>query len=182
MDKSPEQSFEDNNTKIEAEAGIDENESQPLEDDLEGIKAKLAESEEKVLRARADFLNYQRRAIEREVLLKEQAVGNVIREVITALDQFEIALDQKSDVDPMKVVDGIRMAYKEFQGALEKSGVESIRPNTGDKFDPHCHEAISRQPHDDLDVGLILETYSPGYKTGSLLVRPAKVCVVGENI
>ena len=151
------------------------------EETVESLQEKLAESEERALRARADFLNYQRRALERESVVKEQAMSDLVRELLTAFDQFDIAMSQGTDVDPVKLVDGIRMAYEEFQASLQKAGIETIRPSPGDLFDPHCHEAISKLPHEELEVGVISETYSSGYRAGTLLVRPAKVCVVGEE-
>jgi molecular chaperone GrpE len=55
--------------------------------------------------------------------------------------------------------------------------VERIAPVRGEAFDPHRHEAVMRQPAEDVSPGHIVNTLQTGYLMGDTVLRPAKVSV-----
>jgi molecular chaperone GrpE len=59
---------------------------------------------------------------------------------------------------------------------LERSGVEAYDPK-GEKFDPQWHEALSTQPIDGSEPGLVVEVLQKGYRFGDQVIRPARVVV-----
>ena len=48
-------------------------------------------------------------------------------------------------------------------------------------FDPHVHEALLSQPHDEAESGAVLEVVQRGYRLGDRVVRPARVVVSAEQ-
>lgn len=55
-------------------------------------------------------------------------------------------------------------------------GVEAV-PSVGQRFDPELHDAIDIAEVDADRDGMVTAEYSPGYKFGDRLLRPAKVQV-----
>lgn len=49
----------------------------------------------------------------------------------------------------------------------------------GSPFDPEVHEAIMREPNDDVPDGTVLEEFRKGFRLGETLLRPAMVKVGG---
>ncbi len=60
--------------------------------------------------------------------------------------------------------------------ACESAGVEAFDP-TGEPFDPQLHEALSTQPAEGTEPGVVVETLSKGYRLNGQVLRPAKVVV-----
>jgi hypothetical protein len=52
----------------------------------------------------------------------------------------------------------------------------------GSPFDPNVHEAIMREPNDDLPDGTVLEEFRKGFRLGETLLRPAMVKVRGAPV
>jgi molecular chaperone GrpE len=73
-------------------------------------------------------------------------------------------------------VEGVRLVYRELEGALARAGVEAIEP-TGAQFDPNVHEALSMRPQEGADSGTIVDVVEKGYRTADTVVRPARVVV-----
>ena len=51
----------------------------------------------------------------------------------------------------------------------------------GERFDPHWHEAITKEMRADVPEGTILHVAQPGYVLGERVVRPAQVSVAGAS-
>ena len=54
--------------------------------------------------------------------------------------------------------------------------MESFDP-TGERFDPQLHEALSTQPAEGAEAGIVLETLQKGYRLNGQVLRPAQVVV-----
>jgi len=74
------------------------------------------------------------------------------------------------------LIKGVGMVRDELQSRLEAAGVESFDP-TGEKFDPVLHEALSTQPAEGTESGVVLETVEKGYRLNGQVLRAAKVVV-----
>src|SRR5206468_2367116 len=75
---------------------------------------------------------------------------------------------------------GVEMTEKELISAFERNGLKRIDPKTGDKFDPHQHQAMSEQPGEGVAPGGVLQVLQPGYELLGRLVRPAMVIVAAK--
>jgi molecular chaperone GrpE len=63
-----------------------------------------------------------------------------------------------------------------LRDSLARNGVEAVDPK-GEKFDPMAHEALSMQPVEGTESGVVVEVLQKGYRLGDQLVRPARVVV-----
>ncbi len=68
------------------------------------------------------------------------------------------------------------MVHSELVGALERSGVAAFEPS-GEPFDPNVHEALSTQPADGAEPGVVVEVLEKGYRLDETVLRPARVIV-----
>lgn len=144
---------------------------------VEQLRAKLAEEENKHLRAKADYQNLQRRLMQERALAIQYANAELMKSLVAVADDFERSLAAAGDSERTKaVVDGVRLVYDNFMKALRDHGLESI--DTANKpFDPHVHEAMMQQPSDEHPPGMVMETIATGYRLRERVLRPAKVIV-----
>jgi len=132
-------------------------------------------------RALADFVNFQRRAVENEQRAIRQGAVAVARNLIPALDQFDLSLLQARDrLTVEQLLQAIEMTRGEIVRALERSGIERLAPAPGAEFDPQVHEAVMRQAVGGLPPNAVANCLQPGYRLGDLVLRPAKVALTPE--
>jgi len=127
-------------------------------------------------RTQADFENYRKRAAKDMTAAGARARIGVIREILPVVDNLERALDVAPDGEGDPFVDGVRLVYRELEGALARAGVEAIEPK-GDTFDPNVHEALSMHPQEGAESGTVLDVVEKGYRTADTVIRPARVVV-----
>lgn len=142
------------------------------------LEARLADAEHKYKLALAEHHNYARRALQNELVAKDQGKRSVVETLIPVLDHFELALAMDaSKASAESVIGGVRLIREEFLKALQVHGVGQLSPAPGDEFTPGRHEAVMQQPHDALAAGLIVSTLQPGFTLGDRVIRAAKVIV-----
>ena len=66
--------------------------------------------------------------------------------------------------------------YKQLVEILRGLGVDAV-PTVGAPFDPELHDAIMREPSDEVPDGTVLQEFRKGFKMGDRLLRPAMVKV-----
>jgi molecular chaperone GrpE len=96
------------------------------------------------------------------------------RELVPVLDNLERAL--KSAEGDSELAKGVALVLNELEGTLQRAGVESYDPS-GEPFDPTWHEALSTQPRDGTESGIVIETLERGYRLDGQVLRPARVVV-----
>lgn len=135
---------------------------------------------EMYLRKLAEFDNFRKR-IERERIEREKtAGGDVIRDLVPVIDNFERALGHASESSHEALEQGVGMIAKQLLEVLEKRGLEIFDP-TGEVFDPESHEAIQRVDDSNLPPGTVAWVLVKGFRFGGRLLRPAMVGVVAGN-
>jgi len=146
------------------------------EDPLTVAKRERDEYLDLAKRTQADFENYRKRAAKDLSAAGNRARIGVIREILPVVDNLERALSVAPDGDGDAFVEGVRLVYRELEGALARAGVEAIEPK-GDTFDPNLHEALSMRPQDGAESGTVVDVIEKGYRTADTVVRPARVVV-----
>ena len=141
------------------------------------IQAELDSANDRLMRAMADFQNYQRRAHQNEHEARRQGITAVVMSVVPVLDHFDLALNQKADASAAGILEGVKVIRAELIRAIEKHGVKVINPAPNDPFDPMRHEAIMQQAADGVEPGHISATFQPGFELGDRPIRSAKVAV-----
>lgn len=128
-----------------------------------------------LLRLRAEFENYRKRASRELVEARERAQGDLLGELMPVLDNLERALDAAEHHQEGKVLDGVRLTRNQFVDLLARIGVQEIE-GLGAAFDPAVHDAILVQPSE-YEEGLVAAVLERGYRQGDRVLRPARVIV-----
>jgi molecular chaperone GrpE len=149
---------------------------QPEEDELTVAKRERDEYLDLAKRTQADFENYRKRAAKEMTAAGARARIGVIREILPVVDNLERALSVAPEGDGDPFVEGVRLVYRELEGALARAGIETIEPK-GDTFDPNVHEALSMHPQEGAESGTVLDVVEKGYRTADTVIRPARVVV-----
>ena len=139
--------------------------------EIEELKAKLAEADDKYLRMAAEYDNFRRRSREEKDAIYENALSDTVSELLPIIDNLERAALYD---DGEKVKEGLVMTVKSVDGVFEKIGVERFGA-IGDTFDPNIHNAILHVDDDSLGEGEIAEVFQKGYKKGKRIIRFAMV-------
>ena len=171
------------------ELGIADETIDATPEEIVALVARLAAeantAEEGRMRALADFRNFQRRSIENEGRAKKEGLSGVVRSLLPALDHFDLALQSVgASATIEQVVTGVGMVRGEIVRALESNGVTILTAEPGTTFEPGQHEAVGVKPFEagdeNLEVGSVAISVSPGYAMGDVVLRPAKVMLVAE--
>jgi molecular chaperone GrpE len=149
---------------------------QPEEDELTVATRERDEYLDLAKRTQADFENFRKRTTKDMQAAGARARIGLIREILPVVDNLERALGVAPAGDGDAFVEGVRLVYRELEGALARAGVEAIEPQ-GDAFDPNVHEALSMRPQDGAESGTVLDVVEKGYRTADTVVRPARVVV-----
>ena len=156
-------------------------EPDPRDEKIAQQEKQIAELQNRLLRLQADFDNFRKRNNEERERLGRYVTGQVAREFLKVLDNFERAeasLEASKDGDSLKK--GMGMIHKQFEKALQTLHIEEI-PAEGKPFDPQIHEAVMQGSNPDLpdeSIDLVLEK---GYKIGDDVIRHSKVRVVRND-
>jgi len=139
-------------------------------------EAELAELKDRHLRLYAEFENYKKR-IQRE---KEDLIryGNesLLYELLTVLDNLEMALKHTTDNLSEGLVKGVEITLRELKRVTEKFGLSQIEA-LGRPFDPALHHAMSQVERADVDDKTVVEEFRKGYMLWDKVLRPSLVAV-----
>jgi molecular chaperone GrpE len=133
-----------------------------------------AESDERLLRARAEFDNARRRFERERSEYLQFAAMDLVREILPALDDFERAL--QTETADREYAKGIELIHQRLSEILRKMGLEPIE-TAGQRFDPNQHQAVQRVETADAEDQAILDEFQKGYNFRGKLLRPAMVSV-----
>ena len=151
--------------------------------DSDDAAQKLAELNDKYLRLAAEFDNFRRRTLKERQDLLNYATENLIKELLSTVDNLERALGHASQQEQEgsegeKLKEGVELTYRSLLQALEQAGVRAVEA-AGQSFDPKLHEALRQVPSDEHEPGTVIEVYQKGYLLKDRLLRPALVAVSG---
>jgi len=146
------------------------------EPDAATLSRELGEAKEQVLRVRAEFANYQKRAKQQADEYRLYAVGSLARDLLDPLDNLDRAIEAARGSNSESIVSGLEMVRRQLHEVLAKHGVEPIAAQ-GEPFDPNHHEAIMQQPTAEHPEGTVVSEFSKGYRIKDRVLRPSKVAV-----
>lgn len=141
-------------------------------EEVTGERDALADA---LLRLRAEFDNFRRRAAREMGQARDRAQGELLAELLPVLDNLERALDAAEHHEEGKVLAGVRMTRDMFVDLLKRAGVEEIG-TIGAEFDPAVHDAMLVEPSES-DEGTVTAVLERGYRKGEHVLRPARVAV-----
>ncbi len=195
---------QENETKIQADAGeVEEEAEKQAEDVPEDSKenddpgekdkaepekeeekkdprdAKIEELNDKVMRQMAEFDNFRKRTEKEKEQMFEVGAKSIIEKILPIIDNFERALEMAGSNEEEKqdpFMDGMEMVYRQLMDELEKAGVTPIEA-LGKDFDPEFHNAVMQEEGDEDQSGKVIKELQKGYMYRDSVVRHSMVCV-----
>jgi len=140
------------------------------------LTEELKAMSEKYLRLYAEFDNYKKRVNKDKEELLKYGQESLLYELLTVIDNLELALKHASDEVSTGLIQGVEITYKELMKTLEKFGLTAVEAE-GENFDPSVHHAMSQVERDDVEENLVVEEYRKGYKLKDKVLRPSLVSV-----
>lgn len=133
---------------------------------------------DRLLRKQAEFENYKKRIDREKSEYAQFASAELMRDLLTALDSFELALKNAPPSDE-NTLRGFELIYKQFQDALSRFGLKPIEAQ-GQPFDPNFHQAVATEPREELEENTVISEMRRGYLLNGRLLRPAMVSVAAK--
>ena len=137
---------------------------------LSEVDVKVGELTADLQRVHAEYANYRRRVERDREVVRDDAVGRTLAELLPVLDDIGRAREHGD-------LDGAFKAVAEaLEATMARVGLEKYGA-PGDPFDPTVHEAISHAHSDEVDGPTCVAVFQPGYKYAGRVLRAAMVAV-----
>jgi molecular chaperone GrpE len=140
------------------------------EGELSVVQRELAERTADLQRLQADYANYRRRVERDREATREQAVANVLVNLLPVLDDIGRAREHG------EFEGGFKSVGEALEATVEKLGLVRFG-EPGDPFDPTVHEALTHSHSAEVTEPTCVQVWAPGYRIGDRVVRPARVAV-----
>ena len=137
-------------------------------------ESKLAELTADLQRVHAEYANYRKRVERDRELIRQTAVGGVLAELVSVLDDIDRAREHGELEGAFKTVG------ESLESTVTRLGLERFG-TAGEGFDPNVHEALTHEDSDEVSVPTVVAVYQPGYRYADRVIRPARVAVAGSD-
>jgi molecular chaperone GrpE len=134
------------------------------------LATKLAERTADLQRVSAEYANYRKRVDRDRMVVREQALANVLVALLPVLDDIGRAKEHG------ELVGGFEKVAQSLESIVTKLGLVAFG-NEGEPFDPNVHEAVSLIQSAGVTEPTCIQILQPGYMVGERIVRPARVIV-----
>lgn len=149
-------------------------EKDPLLEELETLKANLADQEDKFLRLAAEYDNFRRRSQKEKEGIYADAKADAVKALLPVYDNLERALKQETADEAYKK--GVEMTMAGLKKAFDGLGVTEIDA-AGQPFDPNIHNAVMHVEDESLGENTVAEVFQAGFKLADKVIRFAMVKV-----
>ena len=169
-----------NNNEIhEEEAKGKKSKKSKNDKQLDELKEKYDELNDKYLRLFSEFDNYRKRTAKEKIELSKTASESIMVDLLPILDDFERAIQTMENKETDANYEGVVLIYNKLKRALEQKGLEEINAKDA-VFDTDEHEALTNVPvTDESQKGKVLDVIQKGYKLNGKVIRYARVVVGG---
>ncbi len=146
------------------------------------LEQKLAEANDRMLRAVAEADNTRKRLEKERLDTAKFAVSSFARDMLSVADNLRRALDaitpeQRENSPELKnIYIGVEATERELLRIFEQNHIQKIEP-LHQTFDPNLHEVIFESEIPGKPSGMIIQVVEPGYTLHGRLLRPARVGV-----
>ena len=169
-----------NNNEIhEEESKGKKNKRNKNDKQLDELKEKYDELNDKHLRLFSEFDNYRKRTAKEKIELSKTASESIMVDLLPILDDFERAIQTMENKETDANYEGVVLIYNKFKRTLEQKGLKEINAKDA-VFDTDEHEALTNVPvTDESQKGKVLDVIQKGYKLNGKVIRYARVVVGG---
>jgi molecular chaperone GrpE len=148
-----------------------------LEEQLAAAQAEAEDYKDRWLRSQAEFANARKRMEKQRLDTYTNATVNVMDKLLPIVDDFERAMENlPAEISENSWLEGLQLVQRKLIATLENFNVTSIEA-VGEPFDPNLHEAITQEPTDEFESGVVCRVLQTGYKIGDRVIRPSLVVV-----
>jgi molecular chaperone GrpE len=148
----------------------------PASSEVDDLKRERDDLKDRWLRKTAEFDNYRKR-IERERREQgDQAVVEILQELLLVVDDFDRALTVDAGEGGAAYRKGIELIHAKLHDLLRRQGLRPIDA-LGADFDPNIHQAVMHEDSPEHRDGEVIGELRKGYMLGDRLLRPAMVKV-----
>ncbi|MFR1435828.1 MAG: nucleotide exchange factor GrpE [Acutalibacteraceae bacterium] len=135
--------------------------------------AELDSQKDAYQRMLAEYANYKRRTEQEKERIGEFTKADLLKHLLTSVDNMERALEAADGPEYKK---GVDMTFRQFHETLAALGLEEI-PAKDAPFNPEVHNAVMREDADGVEPDTVTEVFQKGYRLGERVLRPAMVKV-----
>jgi molecular chaperone GrpE len=153
----------------DGDEGTAEQKLKKLRDEMKEAKKTASENLAGWQRAKADYINLERRMRSMGDELSKGAARNVALGFIPVLDSLEAAVAGNP---------GLGAILKQADESLKVHGITRYVPRPGEGFDPARHESVQVLATETKEEdNTVSETFQSGYVLEEVTIRPARVSV-----
>lgn len=148
-------------------------------EEIKKAEEKIKDLEDKLLREKAELINYRRRKDEEVTRLLKYSNEDLILEMLPIIDNFESAIkmdDTNLEDEVSKFLQGFKMIYGNLITVLEKYDIKPI-DGVNKPFDPTYHQAVMTEKLENVESGMVIDVLRKGYILKDKVIRPAMVKV-----
>jgi molecular chaperone GrpE len=177
ISQDPQEASSESDDEIEESAESSEP-ADTLEDKLAKAEEDARDYHDRMLRMAAELENFKKRSAREVSDLKKFATENLLRQLLTVVDNLERAIASASTEEDnhKSVVDGVALTLDEIMKILEKQYVSPIQA-LGEPFDPAFHQAMSQEENAEQPPNTVIKEFQKGYMIHDRLLRPSMVVV-----
>jgi len=128
-----------------------------------------------MLRALADSENARKRYQAEAASAQKFAIERFAESILPVMDSLEAALANEK-ASPEALREGVNLTLRQLSQALEKARISAIAPATGERFDPHRHQAMAAV-ESSSEPNTVVALMQKGYALHDRILRPALVTV-----
>ena len=159
-----------------------ENNGEQLRREIEEKSALCKEYLDHLVRLKAEFENFKKRADKEKLEYVKFSNADLIRQVLPVIESLEMGLGAaKSLPGAQELVKGLEMVVSELQEILESNGLTRIETK-GRLFDPHVHEVVEHvEVSSSAAENEIIEEVKAGYILYGRVLCPALVKIAKKS-
>ena len=173
--------FLDDIANAEAEEHAAElDDADPIEVELDSLRAERDELRDRFMRALADAENARKRSDKDRREAENYGGSKLARDMLPVFDNMKRAVESATEEQKAvsaALIEGVELTMRELLNVFTKHGIRLISPQVGDKFDPQVHQAMFEAPVPGTTAGEIIQVSAEGFMLHDHLLRPAQVGV-----
>jgi molecular chaperone GrpE len=147
----------------------------PLEQQLTEALVTVEQQREAMMRALADAENARKRAQSDIASAQKYALERFAENLLPVMDSLEAALANEK-ASPEALREGVELTLRQLSSALDRARISAINPVSGERFDPHRHQAMAAVEAN-AEPNSIVAVMQKGYSLHDRILRPALVTV-----
>lgn len=166
--------------RLAQEAASTRSELAGLRDKVRELENEIKRQQLKIRRQQVEFENARHRHQHRQELVRQQMQGELMRQVLPLMDNFERAMEHATAGEINEnFVTGVVLLYKQLSDLLEENQVAPIM-SVGQAFNPEFHDAVMVEASSDYETNTVIAEFEKGYTIDRRVLRPARVKVAGR--